>query len=114
MDECRRWLVWKDAHPVENEMPLPPECALFKRDLLEPQSVGDLFDIFEQNFDITGNEHDRIQTIQLSDALEDICGRALTTIGRRQLFQAFNIQEKQVKERGRNVKYRTGLKRKKF
>ncbi len=110
MDECRRWLVWKDAHPVENEMPLPPECA---SDLLEPQSVGDLFDIFEQNFDIPGNEHDWIQSIQLSDALEDICGRALTTIGRRQLLQAFNIQEKQVKG-GRNVKYRTGLKRKKF
>jgi hypothetical protein len=111
MDECRRWLVWKDAHPVENEMPLPPECALFKRDLLEPQSVGDLFDIFQQNFEITGNEHDRIQSIELSDALEDICGRALTTIERRQLFQAFNIREKQVKERGRNAKYRTGLKR---
>ena len=92
-------------------MPLPPECALFKRDLLEPQSVGDLFDIFQQNFEITGDERDRIQSIKLSDTLECICGRALTTIDWRQLFQAFNIREKQVKENGRNVKYRTGLKR---
>ena len=71
----------------------------------------DLFDMFQQNFEVTGNEYDRIQSIELSGTLEDICGRTLTIIERRQLFQAFDIREKQVKERGRNVKYRTGLKR---
>jgi hypothetical protein len=81
---------------------------------LEPETAADVFDSFQRNFEMTGNHNDMIASADMDMLLKDVCGKLLTRVEKSKLYTHFGIGEKQKKDGGRNIKYRTGLKRIKY